>query len=114
MQIEAKSRVGICMLGKVHEMILNSSIVVADVTEYSPNVYYEYGYASAHDRTPESEIKKVMNVVNYYKEKYRDTPEKLIPKSMEDRPMSVEEWFNEALKKFFDGEEESIQHILSR
>lgn len=40
------------LLGKVHEMILNSSIVVADVTEYSPNVYYEYGYASAHNRMP--------------------------------------------------------------
>ena len=51
---------------------------------------------------PESEMKKVMNVVNYYKEKYRDTPEKLIPKSMDDRPLSVEE----QIKKFFDGEGE--------
>ena len=40
------------LLGKVHEMILGASVVVADVTEYSPNVYYEYGYASAHDRLP--------------------------------------------------------------
>ncbi|MCB2231733.1 hypothetical protein KQH82_13520 [bacterium] len=40
------------LLGKVHEKILGSSVVVADVTEYSPNVYYEYGYASAHDRLP--------------------------------------------------------------
>jgi hypothetical protein len=40
------------LLGKVHDMILKSSIVVADVSEYSPNVYYEYGYASAHDRKP--------------------------------------------------------------
>jgi hypothetical protein len=40
------------LLGKVHEKILGASVVVADVTEYSPNVYYEYGYASAHDRLP--------------------------------------------------------------
>ena len=40
------------LLGKVHEQILRASIVVADVTEYSPNIYYEYGYASAHDRLP--------------------------------------------------------------
>jgi len=43
---------GCDLLGKVHEMILRSSVVIADVTEYSPNVYYEYGYASAHDRLP--------------------------------------------------------------
>lgn len=55
---------------------------------------------------PESEMKKVMKVVNYYKEKYRNNPEKLIPKSMEDRPISFDEWFNESFKKFFDGEEE--------
>jgi len=47
-----------------------------------------------------------MKVVNYYKEKYRDKPEKLIPKSMEDRPISVDDWFNETFKKFFNGEEE--------
>ena len=40
------------LLGKVHEQILRASVVVADVSEYSPNVYYEYGYASAHDRLP--------------------------------------------------------------
>jgi hypothetical protein len=40
------------LLGKVHEMILRASLVIADVTEDSPNVYYEYGYASAHDRLP--------------------------------------------------------------
>lgn len=40
------------LLAKVHEMILGASAVVADVSEYSPNVYYEYGYASAHDRLP--------------------------------------------------------------
>ena len=40
------------LLAKVHGMILGASIVVADVTEYSPNVYYEYGFASAHDRLP--------------------------------------------------------------
>jgi hypothetical protein len=55
---------------------------------------------------PESEMKKVMKVVTYYKEKYRDNPEKLIPKSMEDRPMSVDEWFNETFKRLFDGVEE--------
>jgi len=55
---------------------------------------------------PESEMKKVMKVVNYYKEKYRDKPEKLIPKSMEDRPISFDMWFNETFKKFFDEEGE--------
>jgi len=40
------------LLGKVHEMILNASVVIADVSEHSPNVYYEYGYATAHDRRP--------------------------------------------------------------
>ncbi len=40
------------LLAKVHEMILGASVVVADVSEHSPNVYYEYGYASAHDRLP--------------------------------------------------------------
>lgn len=54
---------------------------------------------------PESEMKKVMKVVNYYKEKYRDNPEKLIPKSMDDRPMSVDDWIKEWIKKFFDGDE---------
>jgi hypothetical protein len=40
------------LLGKVHDMILGASVVVADVSEPSPNVFYEYGYASAHDRRP--------------------------------------------------------------
>lgn len=40
------------LLGKVHEQILGASVVVADVTEHSPNIYYEYGYASAHNRLP--------------------------------------------------------------
>lgn len=40
------------LLGKVHKQILESSIVIADVTERSPNVYYEYGYANAHNRPP--------------------------------------------------------------
>jgi hypothetical protein len=40
------------LLAKVQEMILGASVVIADVTEYSPNVYYEYGYASAHNRVP--------------------------------------------------------------
>ncbi len=40
------------LLAKVHDKILGASVVVADVTEYSPNVYYEYGYASAHNRVP--------------------------------------------------------------
>ncbi|MBL8829658.1 MAG: hypothetical protein JNM18_21955 [Planctomycetaceae bacterium] len=40
------------LLGKVHEMILGASVVIADVSEHSPNVYYEYGYATAHDRRP--------------------------------------------------------------
>lgn len=36
------------LLDKVHEQILGASVVIADVSEHSPNVYYEYGYASAH------------------------------------------------------------------
>jgi hypothetical protein len=55
---------------------------------------------------PESEMRKVMKVVTYYKEKYRDKPEKLIPKTMEDLTKSVDEWIKESIKKFFDGEGE--------
>jgi hypothetical protein len=40
------------LLAKVHELILGASVVIADVTERSPNVYYEYGFATAHDRRP--------------------------------------------------------------
>jgi hypothetical protein len=40
------------LLGKVHEMILGASVVIADVSEHRPNVYYEYGYATAHNRRP--------------------------------------------------------------
>lgn len=40
------------LLEKVHQMILGATVVVADLSEHSPNVYYEYGYASAHDRRP--------------------------------------------------------------
>lgn len=49
---DRKPEPGRDLLGKVQEMILGASVVVADVTEYSPNVYYEYGYASAHNRLP--------------------------------------------------------------
>jgi hypothetical protein len=66
-------------------------------------VFYLRYYRNA---IPESEMEKVMKVVTYYKEKYRDNPEKLIPKSMEDRPMSVDEWFNETFNRLFDGVEE--------
>jgi len=55
---------------------------------------------------PESEMLKVQKVVAYYKEKYRDTPEKLVPKSMVDRPMSVEEWFEKSFKELFEEEKE--------
>jgi hypothetical protein len=51
-------------------------------------------------------MRKVMKVVTYYKEKYRDKPEKLIPKTMEDLTKSVDEWIKESIKKFFDGEGE--------
>lgn len=43
---------GRALLVKVHQQILGASIVLAEVSEYSPNVYYEYGYSSAHDRLP--------------------------------------------------------------
>jgi len=43
---------GQILLEKVHEQILGADVVVADVTEHNPNVYYEYGYASAHNRLP--------------------------------------------------------------
>jgi hypothetical protein len=51
---------------------------------------------------PDSEMKKVMKVVDYYKEKYRNNPGKLIPKSNDDPPVSVEE----QIRRFFDREEE--------
>jgi hypothetical protein len=43
---------GADLLAKVHALILGSSIVIADLTDNRPNVYYEYGYAAAHDRLP--------------------------------------------------------------
>jgi hypothetical protein len=54
----SKKPVGICMLGKVHEMILNSSIVVADVTEYSPMCITSTDTQVRMIETPESEIKR--------------------------------------------------------
>lgn len=51
---------------------------------------------------PESEMKKVMKLVSYYKEKYRDKPEKLVPKPVDDPPLSIEE----QIRRFFDGEED--------
>lgn len=49
---DREPRPGVDLLGKVHEMIMGASVVLADVTEHSPNVYYEYGFATAHDRRP--------------------------------------------------------------
>lgn len=40
------------LLEKVHRKILGASVVVADVSEARPNVYYEYGFACAHHTQP--------------------------------------------------------------
>lgn len=80
LRADQEKKPGRNLLSKVHEMILNSSIVVADVTEYSPNVYYEYGYASAHDRTPILIARKgkklPTDLVGKETLRYEDMPEK--------------------------------------
>ena len=43
---------GMDLLAKVHAMILHADVVIAEISEESPNVYYEYGFAMAHRRPP--------------------------------------------------------------
>lgn len=40
------------MLSKIHDLIELADLVIADLSIPSANIYYEYGYSTAHRRTP--------------------------------------------------------------